>query len=90
MLFRSQNDLVDKKELKMVKNYLLGNILTMVDGPFNIAEIVKSYVTEGLPYSNFENIVEVIRAISAEQLRDLACKYLQKDDLWEVVVGEKK
>ena len=85
-----QNDLVDKKELKMVKNYLLGNILTMVDGPLNVAEIVKSYVTEGLPYSNFENIVDVIRAISSEQLRDLACKYLQKDDLWEVVVGEKK
>lgn len=83
-----QNDLVDKKELKMVKNYLLGNILTMIDGPFNVAEIIKSYVTEGLPYSKFEEIVDVIRGISAEQLRDMAGKYLQKEDLWEVVVGE--
>jgi zinc protease len=84
-----KNELIDKKELKMVKNYLLGNILTMIDGPFNVAEIVKSYVTENVPFENFEKIVAIIRAVSAEQLRDIACKYLQEEDLWEVVVGEK-
>ncbi len=82
-----QNDLIGKGELKMVKNYLLGNILTMIDGPMNVAEIIKSYVTEDIELSKFDEAIEVVKNITPRQLRDLAQKYLKKEDLWQVIVG---
>lgn len=83
---RLQKEPVGKEELTMVKNYLLGNLLTNLDGPFNIAEVVKTFVTEGLPLSTFEELAKYIGSVQPEQLQELAGKYFKKDDLWEVVV----
>jgi zinc protease len=82
-----QNDLVPEAELNMVKNYLLGNALTMIDGPFNVAEIVKTYVNDDLPFQDFEKSAPFIRNVTAEKIRELARKYLNISDLHEVVVG---
>lgn len=81
-----QNDLVDDEELEMVKNYLLGTLLTNLDGPFNIAEVVKTFVSEGSSLSAFEELATAIKQITAEALRELARKYFNKKDMWEVVV----
>lgn len=83
---RLQEELVDEEEMKMVKNYLLGNLLTNLDGPFNIAEVVKTFVTEGLPVNTFEDLAKYISSVQATELRELARKYFRKEDMWEVVV----
>jgi len=83
---RLQGKLMWKNELEMVRNYLLGTMLTNLDGAFNVSEIVKSLVTEGLPLSAFEEMVVTIKTITAKELRELARKYLQRDKMWEVVV----
>lgn len=83
---RLQEELIDGEEMAMVKNYLLGNLLTNLDGPFNIAEVVKTFITEGLPLSAYEQLATSIRKATAEELRELARKYFKKDTLWEVVV----
>jgi zinc protease len=82
-----QTELVSETELKMVQNYLLGNILTMIDGPFNVAEIVKGYVTEDIELERFERIVDDIRRITPQDLKNCAIKYLAKKDFTEVIVG---
>lgn len=82
-----QNDLVGEKELLMVRNYLLGSLLTMLDGPLNIINVVKETVSEGIPANHFENLVKTIQQISPQELRDLAGKYFQKEDFWELTVG---
>lgn len=82
-----QNELVGKEELEMVRNYLLGNMLTMLDGPMNIADIIKSMVVEDLDFSTFSKIEHTINTITAEELRTLAQRYLVKENMWEVVVG---
>jgi predicted Zn-dependent peptidase len=81
-----QQDLVDDDEMAMVKNYLLGTLLTNLDGPFNIAEVVKTFVSEGLELKAFEELAAAIKRITAEEVRDLARKYFSKKDMWEVVV----
>jgi zinc protease len=81
-----QQDLVDDDELDMVKNYLLGTLLTNLDGPFNIAEVVKTFVSEGLELKAFEELASDIKSITAEKVRDLARKYFSKKDMWEVIV----
>ncbi|MDZ7881280.1 MAG: pitrilysin family protein [Saprospiraceae bacterium] len=81
------NDLVSEKELTMVKNYLLGNMLNMVDGPFAIGDVVRTFITEGLPFEAWETFVDKIRTIEATEIRDLAQQYFKKEDFFEVIVG---
>ena len=82
-----QQDLVDEDELEMVQNYLLGNLLTSLDGPFNVSDVAKTLIIEGLPLSDFDTLVSAIKDITAEDIRELARKYLNKDKMWEVIVG---
>lgn len=79
--------LIDEGEMHMVRNYLLGNLLTSLDGPFNVSEIIKSHILEEIPLTEFEALVQTIKTISREEIRDLARKYLNKEQMWEVIVG---
>ena len=83
-----QNDLVGNAELKMVQNYLLGNMLNMIDGPFAVSDIVRTMITEGMPLSNFADLIETIKHITPQNLRDLAQKYFNPNDMFEVIVGK--
>ena len=71
----------------MVRNYLLGNLLTNLDGPFNVADVIKSLILDDLPFSEFDQMVHRIKTIESDELRRLAQKYHQKDQLWELIVG---
>ena len=71
----------------MVRSYLLGNMLNMVDGPFAISDAIKTLTLEHLSLNRFDLMVKRIKRIDAEELRTLAIKYLNKKDLWEVIVG---
>ena len=85
-LDRLRTDLVGEEELSMVKNYLLGNMLNMVDGPFKVTNVVKTFVLNNRPFGEFQEIVDTIRHISAQDIRDLAQRHLKTEDMWEVVV----
>ncbi len=80
-------DPVGEEELTMVRNYLLGSFLSMVDGPFNVADVVKTLVLEDLPLDYFTQLVDATRYTTAKDLLDLSQKYLVPDKMWEVVVG---
>jgi len=82
-----QESLVPEDELQMVRNYLSGNLLTMLDGAFNVSDIIKTLVTEDLALSAFGDLVRLIKTISATEIRTLARKYLNEEQMWEVVVG---
>jgi predicted Zn-dependent peptidase len=82
-----QKKAVSENELSMVKNYLLGNMLTMLDGPFNIIDIVKTTTLEQLPDNSFATLVESIKTITPQKIQTLAKKYLGPEKMWEVVVG---
>lgn len=82
-----RNKAVSEQELEMVKNYLIGTYLTMIDGPFQASELIKTIVLEDLPRDFFSKLVQTTRKITAKQLQDLANKYLQERDIWQVSVG---
>jgi zinc protease len=82
-----QNDLVSPQELKMVQNYLLGNMLNMVDGPFPVSDVVRTLITEGVALTQFTHLVETIKNITPQDLRILAQKYFKREDMFEVIVG---
>ena len=82
-----QDEPVKENELSMVKNYLLGNMLTMLDGPFNLMDIIKTSTLEQLPDNSFSSLIECIKNIDPDKIQSLAKKYLDEDKMWEVVVG---
>lgn len=83
-----RNDLISDEELKMVRNYLLGRILNFVDGPFNAARLLKSIIQSNLDKNYFDHLIHTIKNISAEELRNLAQKYLKEEDMWHISVGK--
>jgi predicted Zn-dependent peptidase len=85
-----QQELVSDDELELVRNYLIGVFLRSTDGPFAIGDRLKGILGYGLGYEYYERYVETIRTITPEALRDLANKYLKKEDLIELVVGGRK
>jgi zinc protease len=82
-----KNDLVPDEELAMVKNYLLGNMLNMVDGAFPVGDVVRTFITEGLPFEAWDSFIDKIRTIQAPEIREMAQRYFQKDDFFEVIIG---
>ncbi len=82
-----RNKPVTDQELSRVRNYMLGNILTSLDGPINVAALNKMLVLEKLDGSYMEKLVEVIKTITPGRLQELANQYFQEEDLYEVLVG---
>jgi len=83
-----KTELISEKELSMVRNYLLGNLMTMLDGAFNVSEVIRTLCIEDVPTASFDNLVHLIKTIRPEEIRELAQKYLKEEEMWKVVVGK--
>lgn len=85
---RLRTDLVPDGELQLVKNYMLGKFLRSIDGPFAMADMLISVLESGLDMSYFNRYTEVIRSITASELRDLARKHFEPATFHEIIVGK--
>jgi zinc protease len=81
-----REDLVDEDELMLVRNYLVGTILGDLDGPFQIMGRWKNLILNNLDGNYFYRSIETIKTIPAEALRELAKKYLNPEEFYEIVV----
>ena len=76
----------DDEELLLVKNYLLGNILGDLDGPFSIMQRWRTLIINGFTEEQFNNNIRIYKSITAPQLQEIAQKYFKPEDYYEVVV----
>ena len=81
-----RDELIDSKELDLVRNYMIGSLLGDLDGPFQIIARWKNYILNNIDASYFYNSLQTIRTVSAEELQELAKKYLSPDDFYELLV----
>jgi len=81
-----KTNLVDQEELTMVINYSLGLLMNSVDGAFNVSEVLKTLILEELPITFFDKMIQEVKSITPEKIQALAVKYLDKKDLYEVIV----
>ena len=88
-LKRLREDLVPDEELNLIKNYMTGVFLKNTDGPFALSDRFKSIHEYGLGYEFYDRYLDTIKTITSQKIRDLAGKYLQQEDLIELVVGKK-
>lgn len=82
---RLLNEKVGDSELDLVKNYILGNFLSSIDGPFALAERLKGLLYHDLDYDYYNRYVETVKNIQADELLSLYQKYFNYNDYTEVV-----
>jgi predicted Zn-dependent peptidase len=84
---RLPHDPVPTGELELVKNYLRGTLLRGADGPFQLSELLKAALDYGFDLSWYNDYIETIKNISANEIQHLAVKYLEPDSFTRLVVG---
>ena len=86
---RLQCELISENELETVKSYLLGEFLRDFDGPFALASSFKAINDFGLSYSFYDDYLKALKNITAAELQKLALQYLNTEDFYTVVAGNK-
>ena len=81
-----RDDKIGEEELMLVRNYMIGGILGDLDGPFQIIAKWKNIILNNLTESYFYDSIHEIKTVSAEDLQELANKYLQPEKFYELVV----
>jgi predicted Zn-dependent peptidase len=77
---------VDEEEMLLVRNYMMGSILGDLDGPFQIIAKWKNIILNNLNENYFYDSINTIKTITAEELQELAQKYLVPEEFYELVV----
>ena len=85
---RLKEDLVSSEELEMMKGYLMGEMARLFDGPFSIADAHQSLLANDMTTEYYHQMIDAIQHVTAEELRDLARKYLINDQFYVVVAGQ--
>ena len=81
-----REELIDDDELLLVKNYMMGSNLGDLDGPFQIINRWKNLILNDLDEKYFYESMDIIKNITASELKELANKYLVPEDFFELVV----
>lgn len=84
---RLRDELVSDEELARLKQYLKGQILMGTDGVFTAAGMYRKFLQNNSDQREFYKQVEVINAISSEQIREICRTYLLFDDCLILTVG---
>jgi len=77
---------IGMEELKTTKNYMIGTLLGDLDGPFQVAGRWKSLILNGFTENYFYQSIDTIKKIQPAELQELANKYLNAADFYELAV----
>ncbi len=78
---------VEEQELNVVRNFMLGEMVRMFDGPFARAESFKALLLFGLGTEYYYRFAEKIKSISPDEITELARTYYKTDELHEIIAG---
>jgi predicted Zn-dependent peptidase len=80
------NEPIEEEELSLVKNYMIGSVLGDLDGPFQLIARWKNYILNGIDDQYFYKSVALIKTTESDELQELAKKYLNPNDFYELTV----
>ncbi|WP_375447333.1 M16 family metallopeptidase [uncultured Fibrella sp.] len=88
-IHRLQTELTPADELLTVQNYMAGEFVGSLNTPFEIADRYKLILLDGLPVDFLSSYISRIRAVTVEDVQQMAQTYLTEESLVEVVAGGK-
>ncbi len=80
---------VPEEELLLVKNYMMGDLLRSFDGPFAVADNLRSVITYGEGMEFFSRFTRSVADITPRRLQELAVSFFGTGKMCEVVAGSK-
>ena len=83
-----RNHAVEEEELTRVKNYMLGDLMRNMDGPFAVSDAFRGLLGFDLGFDYFTSFEQTIKDMTSAKMKDLANKYLVQDDFYVVVAGK--
>lgn len=87
---RLRNEEVGNEEMDLVRNYMMGVMLADLDGPFNLSEVIRGYVVNGIEFEKFSQNIETIKKISSSRVQEIANMYFNPETMVTVVSGSEK
>ncbi len=84
---RMRTEKVGKEELQVVKNVLAGQFSQSLETPGTVANFALTMARFGLPADYYEKYLEVLQAVTAEEVMAMAKKYIRTDKAHILVVG---
>ncbi len=85
-----RNEKVSDKELKLVKSVMTGNFGRALEDPATIANFALKTERFNLPKNFYHDYLKNLAAVTADDIMEMANKYLRPDKANIVVVGDKK
>ena len=82
-------DPVSAEELRIVRNYMLGEMCRSYESPFSLSDAWIFIATSGLKDDYFARSLQAVNEITPAEIQDLAQRYLCKEILKEVIAGKK-
>ena len=86
---RLHQDPVSAEELRIVRNYMLGEMCRSYESPFSLSDAWIFIATSGLKDDYFARSLQAVNEITPAEIQDLAQRYLCKETLKEVIAGKK-
>lgn len=83
-----KNDLVSIEELNLVKSVMQGSFQRGFDGPFARADRFKDLRINELNEKYYQNFIEELKVVTPQIIQNLAIKYLNMNDFYELIVGK--
>jgi predicted Zn-dependent peptidase len=84
---RLKTEFVKPKELELVKNYMLGQLLKSADGPYAMTDLFISVELHNLDLEFYNRAIVSLNSINVERIQELAVKYLNWDEMSIVTAG---
>lgn len=82
-----RNKLVSPAELKIMKNYMLGELMSAFDGVFSLSEVWQKLISSGKDSSFIDLQIERIKNITPHDIKYYAGKFLGNDGFHTIVGG---
>lgn len=79
---------IPQDELALVRNFMLGSMLGSLENVFSHADKFKNVYFSGLDAGYYDRYTAVVKNITAEELLQLANKYLDYEGFYKVIVGK--
>lgn len=81
-------ELISEEELTMVTNYILGLQALQIETPGQVAGFVRTIALYDLPHDYYARFPSMIRAVTREQILEVARRYMDPAKMIIVVVGD--
>lgn len=78
---------MSERELQMVKNIIFGDVMRIFDGPFGVADVAIENIQNQTDNSYTERFLRQVATATAEELQQVAAKYLRPSSLTTTIVG---